>query len=250
MRHNPPTFNEEQVIKAMQSHYDLLGVKMPKITIETDLTKAFDAAWGAARGAAATATGLKDKETLRYIKIEGEILKALENGLGWYFPMKDNLILVPFPKVTVDKDQRLHNEKEPAVDWKGGAKFYFYHGVKVPEKVILTPNKLDKKDWSKEKNTEVRRIIQEKMGSSFPKKIGCKLIDKPSGEFKKHNLLGLYAVNLPNDPDKVAHYVRVKDHSTKREFYLRTPTNIDDADESLAWTFGKKVNEYNPIVES
>ncbi len=109
---------------------------------------------------------------------------------------------------------------------------------------------MTKKDWVDEKNAEVRRVIQERMGSDFPKKIGCKLIDKPSKDFRKHNLLGLYAVDLPNDPDKVAHYIRVKDHSTNRIFYLRTPTTINSADDSLSWTFGLTAKEYNPILET
>ena len=173
-----------------------------------------------------------------------------ENLTGYYFYQKGCWLVRKPIRLTRDENGRLHNGKEKAIEWKDGYGFYFYHGVQVPEKVILKPKELNKDDWSKEENTEVRRIIQERMGSSFPKKIGCKLIDKPSEEFKKHNLLGLYAVDLPNDPDKIAHYVRVKDHSTKREFYLRTPTAMNSADESLAWTFNKTRETYNAVFES
>ncbi len=96
------------------------------------------------------------------------------------------------------------------------------------------------------------------MGDSFPKKIGSKLVCKPSKEFKdKHHLLGLYEVKLPNDPDKKAHYIKVQDHSSTRQYYLRTSLNVpnDDpkftlADESLASTFKMRAREYNPLQET
>ncbi len=67
---------------------------------------------------------------------------------------------------------------------------------------------------------------------------------------EKHNLLGLYEVELPDDPDKVARYIRVKDHSTTREYYIRVSPAIDNADEALASTFGMKAKNYNPIHET
>ncbi len=89
------------------------------------------------------------------------------------------------------------------------------------------------------------------MGDAFPKKIGTKLIAKPSKEFKeKHNLLGLYEVELPNDPEEKARYIKVRDHSSKREYYLRVRPSITDADEALAWTFGLTKEEYAPLQEA
>ena len=173
-------------------------------------------------------------------------------SVNYIWPNRDFVIVCARPvHIDRDKEGRLHSEKRMAIQYPDKWGLYMYHGVKVFEKIILHPEKLTKNDWVEEKNTEVRRIIQERMGSAFPKRIGCKLIGKPSGEFrKKHNLLGLYLVELPSDPDKIAHYIRVKDHSTAREFYLRTPTKITDADESLAFTFGKTAKEYNPIYET
>ena len=150
-----------------------------------------------------------------------------------------------------DAENRLHSKDSPAIKFADGYKEYFYHGMAVPEKWILHPEKLKKADWSNEQNLEKRRVIQELMGDTFPKKIGSKLIAKPSKEYKaKHNLLGLYEVTLPNDPENTAHYIRVKDHSTKREYYLRTDPKIKDADEALAWSFGLTKETYNPIQET
>ena len=190
-----------------------------------------------------------DRIYLEYCEL---LMQAKEAGLGYRVEWEDTLYLVPTPIVRIDTQNRFHSLTEPAIRWKGGKEFYYISGVNI-EKSLFTKiktKKLTKRDWLNQENVEIRRIIQEQMGSSFPQKIGCKLIDKPSKEFKKHNLLGLYEVDLPNDPDKIAHYVKVKDHSTNREFYLRTPKDINSADESLSWTFGKTKKTYNPIIET
>ena len=94
----------------------------------------------------------------------------------------------------------------------------------------------------KEENTEIRRIIQEQMGERFVKELKGKTIDKGS----KAELI---EVELINDPDKVAHYIKVKDSSTDRIYYLRTPPTIMSADESWAWGFGIDVGEIRNIKQ-
>ena len=243
--------NKEAVIQAFKKQYKLLGVDFPKKIIwKKDLVFGFKAAadaargaaWGAAWDAAAINTGLKDKATLKLIAIETQTLKALENGLAWYFPMQDKLILVPLPEFSFDEEQKLHAENKPAIYWKGGAKFYFYHGVKVDKKLIESPEKLTKKDWLNESNLEIRRVIQERM-PDFAKKIGGKKIDtSEKGE--------LIEVDLGSDPEKIARYVKVKDGSTAREYFLRVPPTIQKVNEGIAWTFGLEAKKYKPIKET
>jgi hypothetical protein len=42
--------------------------------------------------------------------------------------------------------------------------FYAWHGVVVPEKVILAPETLTREDFLNEQNVAVRRVIQERIG--------------------------------------------------------------------------------------
>lgn len=256
---SPRKFDKNLVIKALTKYYELLGVEMPKVEIADNLVMGFklstdaarDAAWGAARGAAwgaardaaAANIGLKDKAVIKYIAIEMEMLKAMEAGLGWYFPMKDKLILVPLPEFRVDDKGRPHSEDKPAIEWPT-LKYYFYHGVKIEDpKIILKPSKLTKKDWLDEENLEVRRVIQERMGENFVKKIGGKKLNK--GKFGE-----LVEVNLGSDPERIAKYVHVKDPSTTREYYLRVPKNIETADSGVAWTFNVPVDKYKPMQQT
>ncbi len=250
-----PRFNKKAVEEAFRRQYKLLGVDFPKEVIwKDDLVLGFefvaDAAWGAAWdaardaawGAASINTGLKDVATKKYIAVENETLKALENGLSWYFPMKDKLVLVPIPKFSFDEENRLHSENDAAVDWKGGRKFYFYHGTKVTEKIIKTPEKLTKKDWSEEENLEIRRVIQDRI-PDFAKKLGAKNI-------QKDQFGDLLELDLGSDPEKIARYVKVKDASTLRIYYLRVPPATETAQDAVAWTFGFDKETYKPKKET
>ncbi len=91
-------------------------------------------------------------------------------------------------------------------------------------------------------NLEVRRIIQDQM-SDFAKKLGAKRIQKDKfGE--------LLEVNLGSDPDGIARYVKVKDSSTTRVYYLRVPPSTQTAQEAVAWTFGLDKETYKPKKET
>jgi hypothetical protein len=169
-------------------------------------------------------------------------LKAIECGVGYRVEWEDALYLVPDRICRIDEQNRFHSLTGPAIWWKGGHEFYFVNGVLVPEKIVKTPEKLTKRDWVKEKNLEVRRIIQERM-SDFVKKIGGKRIDKSlKGE--------LYEIDLKDDPEKIAHYIKVKDASTSRIYYLRVPPTVEKVDEAISWTFNLKTEDYQPIKET
>ena len=142
-----------------------------------------------------------------------------------------------------DEQNRLHSQETAAIEWADGYRLYYYHGICVKAEIILHPEELTKKDWLGEKNLEIRRVIQEQMGDEFVKKIGGEIINKG----KRGTL---YEVDLGSDPEGKARYVRVKDSSTKREYYLRIPPTIQEADEGVAWTFGLSEKEYQPEKEA
>jgi hypothetical protein len=151
--------------------------------------------------------------------------------------------LVRKPTVLTRNDRgQLHNEAGMCISWSDGKGLYAINGVTVTEKIVMTPEKLTKKDWLNESNTEVRRIIQECMGERFVKAIGAKTIDKGTKA-------ELVEVELPNDPDKVARYIHVKDPSTARKYYLRVPPTIDKADEAWCWTLGLEVGDLTKLQQ-
>jgi hypothetical protein len=63
------------------------------------------------------------------------LVKAHKNGLGYFFPTTDALILVPSPIIRTDAEGRLHSLTEPAVNWPGGEKFYLIRGVRFDKPI-------------------------------------------------------------------------------------------------------------------
>jgi hypothetical protein len=80
---------------------------------------------------------------------------------------------------------------------------------------------------------------------------GKHLIDLLEGRYIDRGQRGeLFAVDLVNDPERIAHYVYVKDPSTDQGYYLRVPPFIQRADDAVAWTFGLHNHTYQPIEEA
>lgn len=149
--------------------------------------------------------------------------------------------------VLLERDERgrLHNANGPCLQYRDGWSWYAWHGVSVPEKLIMHPEQLTRADWMNEGNMEVRRAIQERLGPEcFIEMVGGRQIDV--GRRGK-----LIEIDLgPRDPERVAHYVQVQDSSTERHYYLRVPPSISRADEAIAWTFGLSAHDYQPGQET
>jgi hypothetical protein len=171
-------------------------------------------------------------------------LARLNEVVSGYWFAKEAAILVRRPRLlAVDASGRLHSANGKCVEYPDGWGFYAWHGVCVPERVILSPEQLTQADFLDMSNVEARRIIQERMGQRFVSEMGGKLIDEgPRG--------GLYEVSLRDDPEGVARYVQVQDASSERQYYLRVPPWIQTAEEAVAWTFALSVEEYRPTDET
>lgn len=88
------------------------------------------------------------------------------------------------------------------------------------------------------RNAEIRRFLIKRVGYERIKTaVGAKVLHTDGTsellEFK--------------DGDR---YVKVKDSSTDREYLLYVPNNISRCREGIAWTFGLREEEYNPIQET
>src|SRR5262249_41775456 len=147
-------------------------------------------------------------------------------------------------RLILDNAGRLHSASHKCVEYPDGWGFYAWHGVRVPEKVILAPEALTREDFLGEHDLEARRAIQERMGPRFVSELRGKALDEgPCGT--------LYEVRLPaGDPERVARYVQVQDASTPRQYMLRVPPTVETAEEAVAWTFQLSVGGYYPIEET
>ncbi len=162
-----------------------------------------------------------------------------------YWLGAETAVIVRRPRLLVrDERGRLHNARGRRLEYYDGWGIYAWHGVLVPERVILAPERLSRKDFLNEEHTEVRRVIQERMGHRFVSELGGIVIDSsPRGK--------LHEVRLPaDDPEGVARYLQVQDAATARQYFLRVPPTVQTAAEAVAWSFGMSVEGYHPADET
>ncbi len=176
---------------------------------------------------------------------EMHALAHFNERVSGYWLGNQGAVLVRRPRVlALDHGGRLHSATGKCVEYRDGWGFYAWHGVRVPDKVILTPERLTREDFLKESNPEIRRVIQERMGDRFVSELGGKVIDtSPRGT--------LYEVEMPAPAtERVARYVQVQDASTQRQYFLQVPPRITSAAEAVAWSFGLPVEDYGPAQET
>jgi hypothetical protein len=174
-----------------------------------------------------------------------QALACFNELVSGYWLGEEATILVRWPKrLSCDAEGRLHSATGTRMEHLDGWGFHAWHGVRVPEKVILKLEQLTRADWSEAENVEVRRVMQERMGERFVRELEGTVMDTgPRGT--------LYEVRLPeNDPDKAARYVQVQDASTPRQYFLRVPPTVQTAAEAVSWSFQVSVEEYDPAQET
>jgi len=172
-------------------------------------------------------------------------LARFNEQVSGYWLGEEAALVVRRPRLLCrDEVGRLHCAAGKAIEYRDGWGFYAWHGVRVPEQVILAPERLSREDFVNEPNVEVRRVMQERMGGRFVSELGGVVLDT--------GLRGtLYEVRLPkDDPEQVARYVQVQDASSKRGYFVRVPPTIQTAAEAVAWSFQLTVEGYHPAQET
>ena len=180
----------------------------------------------------------------------GAALARVNEQVSGYWLSKDEALLARRPRVLArDAEARLHSATGPCLEFSDGWGIAAWHGVVVPEQVILAPETLTREDFLGAWDIEVRRIIQERMGAQFMANMGGAVIDSgPRGT--------LYEVVLPPPVSawvrrwRVVRYVQVQDASTERQYFLCVPPTIQTAAEAVAWSFQMTVEEYAPEQET
>ncbi len=250
------------------------------------------AAWDAARAAAWDAA-LSDPVSLQKMTpaqraavekakaMEAPLTDCWEAGLWIYIVTPTEVIAVPRPELHMDDRQRLHNATGPAMMWQGdGARFWFWRGVAVPQKVIDAPHTITLDEISNEKNAEVRRVMIERYGQEKY------LLDAGAAAVQQDGYGILYRKELPDDEPLVMVHVLNStpepDGTMTREdaertfgkaavasaltyassqgidcteprfktYFIRVPPDIETAHAGVAWTFDKTPQQYHPLVQT
>ncbi len=174
-------------------------------------------------------------------------MKLLAGGLAYLF-VENVCFVFSYPeKLALDQGLQNHSETGPSIIFADGVKVFSWHGMVVPEIVIMEPAKLRPASIDDEPNIEIRRIMIERYGwEKYLRNSKAKLIHQD--EFGK-----LYQKLVPGDEPIVA--VEVVNSTAEpdgkfKRYMLRVPPNITTAKLAVAWTFGLSEGLYLPDVES
>lgn len=145
----------------------------------------------------------------------------------------------------IDAEWRLHKSDGAAVRYKGRPGIYSWHGMRVPEQIIMEKPTLQTIDC--ESNVAVRRVLIERYG------VQNYLLDS-GAEIRHHDDYGtLYITELHNDENIAMVHVTnatAEPNGEFRNYFLRVPPTMSTAREAVAWTFGLTSEEYDPQCES
>ena len=146
-----------------------------------------------------------------------------------------------------EREGRLHCEDGPALAFADGYALYRWHGVTIPDDVVLHPESLTVARIDAENNAEVRRVMLERYGEARY------LQDSGTKQVQRDKWGALYRKEIPGDEPLVM--VRVLNSTpeldgSRKPYFLRVPPTIETACEAVAWTFGVDAKDYRPAVES
>jgi len=144
---------------------------------------------------------------------------------------------------------RLHCADGPALEYPDGWKVYSWHGLRVPERIILSPETLTSAEVMSEPNAEMARVMIERMGMErFMAESKAKVLDSDvDGAGQPRRLLSVPAPQ--GSPHQRMLAVHVTCPSTGHEYMLAVPPQTKSCAEGVAWTFNCKTEEYVMTAE-
>jgi internalin A len=155
--------------------------------------------------------------------------KLLFEHCGWIFPFEKFCAVCDRPRhLRFDSQNRLHAEAEPAIEFADGWKFYYYHGVRLPEKYgKVHPNKWQSQWLLTEENAEVRRVLIQGIGyDRIIQELSAKQIDS----WQEYALL-----QIDNADVEPICLLKMTCPSTGFIHALRVPPNLASAREAIGW---------------
>ncbi len=165
---------------------------------------------------------------------------------GWFLPHANICWVSERHNVLIrDERGRLHSESGPAAMYPDGWSIYAWHGVRVPERVIVEREKTTVKDILAEQNTEIRRVMRNLYGTDrFMLDAGATEVDRCDSHGAR-----LLTIQLPGDPVELR-MMELTCPSTGNKYFERVPPDVRSAIEGLSWRFNIKPGEYQPDIQT
>jgi hypothetical protein len=150
---------------------------------------------------------------------------------------------------------RLHCETGPAVAFRDGWAVWAINGVQVNERIVMRPETLTVNDFWAEPNTEVRRVIAERIGwDRFVDEAKLTLVHTEPDPGNPGETIALY--DLPEqvygEPVRVALVTNASPErdGTRKRYGLTVPATVDTGVGAMAWTFGVDEADYRALARA
>ena len=155
--------------------------------------------------------------------------KLLFEHCGLIFAFEKICFVCDRPRhLRFDSQNRLHAEGEPAIEFADGWNFYYYHGVRLPEKYgQVHPNQWQSQWLLAEENAELRRVLIQGIGyDRIIQELEAKQIDS----WQEYALLQIDKADV--EPICL---LKMTCPSTGFIHALRVPPNLTSAREAIRW---------------
>jgi hypothetical protein len=155
---------------------------------------------------------------------------------GWWWPKEGAVILTERPnRLHRDSSNRLHSSDGLAIGYPDGWGIYAWHGIRVPERVILRPHEITCQDIMAETNAEVRRVMIERYG--FDRFI----VDSKA---KVLNRVGEYElVSVPDPAEGSIKALKMVCPSTSAVYVHPVAPECETVEAALAWKRGESLDQ-------
>jgi hypothetical protein len=181
----------------------------------------------------------------------------------------DNCVVVAERPQAIRRDQwgHLHCENAPALIFRDGSTFAFWHGVRMPLDVIVDHSRLTLERMLKESNAEVARVMVSLYGEArFLRDVGAEVIHQDDfGTLYRYRLHGrdllmVKVVNWTPEPDGSFKDYFLGVHPELRPlppvgtratvWFASHPPQALTARNAVASTFSMTGEEYAPVVQT
>jgi hypothetical protein len=190
---------------------------------------------------------------------------------GWIFFANEFVVVCERPALLKTTHQRgrdlLHAPDGPAVVWRDGTALWYLNDMCVPRNVVEAPETITAKQILHERNTEVRRILLDRMGvERYLREIGATVRHEDADQygFPRRLLVAdigdvepLCVVEVVNTtPEPIGYTPKEgenglwRGHRWHKKYMLRVPPECQTAQEAVAWTFFGDAETYRPFIET
>ncbi len=155
--------------------------------------------------------------------------KLLFEHCGFIFPFEKICLVCDRPRhLRFDSENRLHAEAEPAIEFADGWNFYYYHGVRLPEKYgQIYPNQWQSQWLLSEDNAELKRVLIQGIGyDRICQELSAEQIDS----WQEYSLLKIDTADV-----EPIYLLKMTCPSTGFIHALRVPPNLTSAREAISW---------------